>query len=408
MAFTDSQVRQLKAKLDPRYVKTRSANGANLSYVEGWHAIAEANRIFGFDAWDRRTVSTACMWSGQSGQVHAAAYTAKVRVSVRAGEIVIVREGSGTGQGRASTPGQAHELALKGAETDATKRALATFGNPFGLALYDREQAGVRKVRDASNGQGKDTSQSGPWVLRSSTGKPIASHDISSGFVEALRRAMSEADDIEILYDVWELNIETLRVLHRSTNERPGIVPTMVSHLRACAIDLVKRASNGSAHPVVKGHGGTRQKIDKSVLTMSKSRRIRCKEHLRFVATQPCLICGRSPSHAHHVRFAQSRGLSLKVSDEFTVPLCAIHHHHIHTTGKEREWWQERNIDPLKIANTLWQQTCERNPSPPRVDATNENVSDEQMAAQVNQASAAIDVNSTALHESSEFAVRRD
>ena len=61
----------------------------NLSYVEGWHAIAEANRIFGFDAWDRRTISTACVWSGQSGQVHAAAYTAKVRVSVRAGEIAL-------------------------------------------------------------------------------------------------------------------------------------------------------------------------------------------------------------------------------------------------------------------------------------------------------------------------------
>ena len=98
MAFTDSQVRQLKAKLDPRYIKTRIANGANLSYVEGWHAIAEANRIFGFDAWDRRTVSTVCVWSGQSGQYHAAAYTAKVRVSVRAGEITIVREGSGTGK----------------------------------------------------------------------------------------------------------------------------------------------------------------------------------------------------------------------------------------------------------------------------------------------------------------------
>ena len=68
MAFTDSQVRQLKAKLDPRYIKTRSANGVHLSYVEGWHAIAEANRIFGFDAWDRRTVSTACVWSGQTGR----------------------------------------------------------------------------------------------------------------------------------------------------------------------------------------------------------------------------------------------------------------------------------------------------------------------------------------------------
>ena len=91
-----------------------------------------------------------------------------------------------------------------------------------------------------------------------------------------------------------------------------------------------------------------------------RPKRIRCKEHLRFVASQPCLICGRVPSHAHHVRYAQSRGLSLKVSDEFTVPLCAIHHHHIHTTGKEREWWQERNIDPLKIANALWQQSHER------------------------------------------------
>jgi DNA recombination protein Rad52 len=360
MAFTDSQVRQLKAKLDPRYIKTRSANGANLNYVEGWHAIAEANRIFGFDAWDRRTVATACVWSGASGQYHAAAYTAKVRVSVRAGEITIVREGSGTGEGRASTPGQAHDLALKGAETDATKRALATFGNPFGLALYDREQVGVRKVRGSFNGQVGDSSQSGPWVLRSSSGKPLSSHDTTRSFIEALKQAMREADDIELLYDVWEANIETLRLIHRSANERPGVVPTMVSHLRACAVDLVKQASNGSAHQRRSGNGAARPKIDKSVLAISEPKRIRSKEHLRFVASQPCLICGRSPSHAHHIRYSQSRGLSLKVSDEFTVPLCAIHHHQIHTTGKEREWWEERNMDPLKVAMSLWQHSRDR------------------------------------------------
>ena len=369
MAFTDSQVRQLKAKLDPRYIKTRSANGANLSYVEGWHAIAEANRIFGFDAWDRRTISTACVWSGQSGQFHAAAYTAKVRVSVRAGDVIIVREGSGTGEGRASTPGQAHDLALKGAETDATKRALATFGNPFGLALYDREQAGVRKARGASPSSG-ETLQGGPWVLSSSNGKPVSSHDTAKSFIEALKQGMSEADDIELLYDVWEQNIETLRVLHRSSGERPRIVPTMVSHLRACAVDLVKRASDGSVHPVSKANGGTRPKIDKSVLTFGEPKRMRCKEHLRFVASQPCLICGRSPSHAHHVRHAQSRGLSLKVSDEFTVPLCAIHHHQIHTTGKEREWWQEHNVDPLIVANRLWRQSRERHPVESEDDLT--------------------------------------
>ncbi len=147
MALSDTQVRQLRAKLDGKHVKTRNANGADLHYVEGWHVIAEANRIFGYDAWDRRTLASHCVWSGPSGAYHGAAYTAKVRVSVRAGDITIVREGSGTGEGRAPTPGQAHELALKGAETDATKRALATFGNPFGLALYDREQLGVRKAR---------------------------------------------------------------------------------------------------------------------------------------------------------------------------------------------------------------------------------------------------------------------
>ena len=107
-----------------------------------------------------------------------------------------------------------------------------------------------------------------------------------------------------------------------------------------------------------------RPKIDKSVLTISEPKRIRCKEHLRFVASQPCVICGRLPSHAHHVRYAQSRGLSLKVSDEFTVPLCAIHHDNIHTTGKEQEWWHERNIDPLKVANALWRHSRERYPVP--------------------------------------------
>jgi hypothetical protein len=175
---------------------------------------------------------------------------------------------------------------------------------------------------------------------------------------------MSETHDIELLYDVWEQNMETLRVLHRSTNERPGIVPTMVSHLRACAVDLVKRASNHRP-PYPKGNGGTRHKIDKSILTISEPKRFRCKEHLRFVAEQPCLVCGRSPSHAHHIRYAQPRGLGVKVSDEFTVPLCAIHHSENHTTGNERRWWQERNLDPLPVAHRLWQnsRSADRTPN---------------------------------------------
>ena len=83
MALTDTQIKQLKAKLDPKHIKTRSADGVELSYVEGWHALSEANRIFGFDAWDRRTLVNTCVWSGTSGEFFVAVYTAKVRILVQ-------------------------------------------------------------------------------------------------------------------------------------------------------------------------------------------------------------------------------------------------------------------------------------------------------------------------------------
>ena len=132
MAFSEAQVKSLEAKLDAKHVKTRQVQETSLNYVEGWHVIAEANRIFGYDAWDRQTLSTRCVWSGTTSRHYAAAYTAKVRISVRAGAITITREGCGSGEAKAISPGEAHEIALKAAETDVTKRALATFGNPFG------------------------------------------------------------------------------------------------------------------------------------------------------------------------------------------------------------------------------------------------------------------------------------
>jgi len=373
MALSDTQVRQLRAKLEAKHVKSRNANGVDLHYVEGWHVIAEANRIFGYDAWDRRTLASHCVWSGPSGAYHGAAYTARVRVSVRAGDITIVREGSGTGEGKAPTPGQAHELALKGAETDATKRALATFGNPFGLALYDREQLGVRRAKAE-----KASSPIGPWILCSESGAEDASFDKPSAFADALRKALTEANDIELLFAIWEQNVETVRALNRSLKQKQlpksGMAPQLVSHLKQCAIALVKPASraNGSDNPEVVPASlpskVARPKIDKSALTFGEPKRIRSKDHLRFVASQPCLICGRSPSHAHHLRYAQSKGLSLKVSDEFTVPLCAIHHRNIHSTGKEHEWWQERNVDPLVVANRLWEQSREKYQGVPVAD----------------------------------------
>jgi hypothetical protein len=177
---------------------------------------------------------------------------------------------------------------------------------------------------------------------------------------------MSEAHDIELLFAIWEQNVDTVRALNRRLKQEPlpksGIAPQLVSHLKQCAIALVKPESQSV---VSYGSNDSHQKVDKSVLTFGEPKRIRCKEHLRFVATQPCLVCGRSPSHAHHVRYAQPKGLSLKVSDEFTVPLCAIHHHNIHTTGNERAWWEEQSIDPLKVAANLWQRSRERHAARP-------------------------------------------
>ena len=91
-----------------------------------------------------------------------------------------------------------------------------------------------------------------------------------------------------------------------------------------------------------------------SELAFPKEKRLRNKDHLKFVARQPCLICGRKPTHAHHVRFAQARALGLKVSDEFTVPLCSVHHDAIHLAGNEQAWWLAQAIDPLKAAAELW------------------------------------------------------
>ena len=98
-------------------------------------------------------------------------------------------------------------------------------------------------------------------------------------------------------------------------------------------------------------------RIDKSALTISAPKRIRDKAHLGFVATQPCLICGRQPSDPHHLRFAQPRAIGMKVSDEFTVPLCRGHHRQLHQAGNEVAWWEKRKINPMEIARQLWEQS---------------------------------------------------
>ena len=106
--------------------------------------------------------------------------------------------------------------------------------------------------------------------------------------------------------------------------------------------------------------------IDKSVLVIATPRRYRNREHLRYVAQQACLICGRKQSDPHHLRYLQPRALGRKVSDEFAVPLCRSHHRAVHRAGDEQAWWTAAGIDPVKVARQLWRQTRLNDPHDPQ------------------------------------------
>lgn len=145
MSFSDKQIAELQKKLDAGHVRPPQQFGPKGDYLEGWHVIAEANRIFGFDGWAYEAVDTKCV-SESARKIGKAqkdgwgvTYTSRVRVTVSG----IVREDFGAGHGYDVDLGLAHESAVKEAVTDALKRALRTFGNPFGLALYDKSRANV-------------------------------------------------------------------------------------------------------------------------------------------------------------------------------------------------------------------------------------------------------------------------
>ena len=304
MSFSAKQLKALRRNLDHRYVRTREGNGRALSYIEGWYAISEANRIFGFDGWSRETIESRCVLARETRGSFLAVYAARVRISVQADGTSIVREGHGTGEGRGTSAGEVHDTALKAAETDATKRALATFGKPFGLALYR-------------------------------SGSPTTQATITN--VGADRRLGFHPDD-------------TTPIPRPSRYYGRRQYPPLTEQLRG--------QSSSLAPPLVpSGPGADSGRIDKSQLAIAEPKRLRDKAHLRFVAAQPCVICERQPSDPHHLRFAQPRAIGLKVSDEFTVPLCRGHHRELHRAGNEVAWWQDRRIDPLEIAKSFWGQT---------------------------------------------------
>jgi hypothetical protein len=100
-----------------------------------------------------------------------------------------------------------------------------------------------------------------------------------------------------------------------------------------------------------------KQSRSDTIRALGKMVRLRDKDHRRFVLRQACLVCGRVPSDPHHLTFTQPRALARRVSDEFIVPVCRVHHRDLHRSGNEAAWWRKLNIDPLPVALRLWQHT---------------------------------------------------
>lgn len=498
MSFARHQLKKLAMPLDEARIQRREQDGKSLAYLEGWFVIQEANRIFGYDGWDRQMVQCERVFTTKDGREVSCGYLARVCVRVRTQTGMVVREGTGFGQATASHPGDAHERALKAAETDATKRALVTFGGRFGLLLHDKGvhpvMPAVEPASSASVGAAASTDQGADGAIAASVNDGAPSKGSLHWLVQAdgiafkvggaesfctglrqLIEAAASGAEVEQLRHHNESGLERLRSLAHLTTARgahyadvleqliaarikdfaaprtgkieigkseadkpgieeiapeeiadgparpvhdPAVIPvplpktersyvpvppyplahviermsermseritdpqplvadiaakpatphdtvtanetnTRDAHMQPTALEPnVAQLSKTNRTPTVPTRrsqisGGF--SIDKSVLAIPSERRLRSKAHLGLVAARPCLVCEALPCHAHHITFAQPRGLSQKVSDEYTVPLCAPHHNELHAFGNEASWWRNQGIEPLPKANALW------------------------------------------------------
>jgi hypothetical protein len=174
----------------------------------------------------------------------------------------------------------------------------------------------------------------------------IASVDLAATWAHAALTAKNRltAIDAKLVEDAFELRLSELSSSEVAKSSNDGASVTQVAGPQ----EILTAESSG---------GDRASGIDKSVLAVAVPRRYRNREHLRYVAQQPCLVCGRKPSDPHHLRHVQPRALGRKASDEFAVPLCRVHHRAVHRAGDERAWWRATGIDPIKVARKLWKHT---------------------------------------------------
>jgi hypothetical protein len=216
------------------------------------------------------------------------------------------------------------------------------------------EESPVRKTRGRSNGGPAHSDQA--LSERRQNNRPNPTQPLDPDASAALRdRLLTELNDISSAEQAAAWGLQALAAKNTLLAADAERVES------AFQVQLSKLTSETAAAPSAKRtevrHRDKKRRrsvVDKTVLSLPTPRRIRDRDHVKSVAKQPCLVCGRRPADAHHLRFAQSPALGRKVSDEFTIPLCRGHHREVHRCGDEAAWWNKFGIDPTAAARVLW------------------------------------------------------
>ena len=238
----------------------------------------------------------------------------------------------------------------------ATTAASATSATSATITVARKEKA----IRPARTMLGPEQSAALHEQLLADIGQ-LQSADEAADWVHrnlSLKNTLTDAD-ADLVEAGFRERLATIESASTWAEEKPQSAPKEGS---APSVDYLPSLGDQTAPPTTPPRAATvrRRRV------AAKTIRLRDKEHCRFVTTQPCVVCGRTPSEAHHIRFAQPRALGRKVSDEYTVPVCRLHHRDLHDYGDEASWWAGVGIDPLPIALELWR----RSTSPCSLDPT--------------------------------------
>jgi hypothetical protein len=260
-AFSAAQIAALSAPLDRALVSSREQGRSKVNYLQSWVVINEANRIFGFDGWQRQTLFSRCIAQAErligakgTGREQKSGwgvtYIARVRITVCVGgQGLLIREGTGAGHGIDTDLGLAHESAIKEAETDAMKRALMTFGNPFGLALYDKSQRQVsggnpagRETTSGSHNPGQGNGQQPIQRNGQDPGRSQASHRPDT-YAAPSRRTSAQPNPIAAAFNGPPRNQE-----QGSSGTRHSTTPAAIARPQPAVPNSASTGTTGPAN----------------------------------------------------------------------------------------------------------------------------------------------------------------